>query len=943
MIGTIPNSIKIKFKPSPPAGYVTNIQIRIDEKANTKTSHLEIDGVIMDATMASGGVETGVFITYNDIPSNVSECTFIFTPVRVNILDYYIWYNKGTAVINANSCVSDIAVCQVPTFGTMRAYNVIKEKITSGPQKAMLNATNSISILGETGFLGVEISESLSPGIKYLEFDITDGVNTVLDPVSWPGSLEVVNLRNLSKSIDLSKFTYLTLNSLLYTMNNTLNVLPNYCTIYALGTEAGALVDTTTQHFNMYTGRGWKFEKSLYASYIKFTLETTVDFYVTLTAANLVDASVSLLNSSNRPIVHTFSNGKYSISANANEKVIYVVPKSDINITSIVYKDTTVSDIEIVGIPKLQSIKIDAVGTQIINSSIKSFMLSGDTSIASFYFMFGNCPKLTKVSKINTSKATDTGYMFANTGIITAPEMDLRNVLNSAHMFDGCAALTMMPSTIDVSNSLNTSYMFANCGSLITISSINVPKSTDTSYMFFLCKALVTLSITTLETLNAEYMFYGCNKLASALQLGTAKAKNTRYMFNQCEAIENVSLSVVASTDTSYMFSYCGSLVTISTLNCVNSLNTEYMFYSCTKLVTVNLTSIIKAINTSYMFANATLLASISGLITPAVRNMQYMFYTCGPHLRINDYTKFVNTSLLIDSTDSITNMSYQMFWNCDIIKPSWPTGKWSSNGTFIRSTIVDDNLFRYSKNEEMAIFDRSPIPPPSNITSKDISIFHDGAVLLWYVESTQTQYWYSASTEVYCYNTDNFFYNCRNLKTLDSTKFFNTSAVTSMYGMFEHCADLNLLNLSNFNTSAVTHMGNMFSSCWNLESLDISNFDTRNVQFMGGMFASSGIVSLDLSNFHTNRLENAINMFYNADMMEFLDISNFDTTISYIEKDFSGMFNHTLSLTHIVYGDKFIYTADTTILTNNMFFDCDANLPNWNGTWDEEGTFHPA
>lgn len=682
-IGTIPNSIKIKFKPSPPAGYVTNIQIRIDEKANTKTSHLEIDGVIMDAVMASGGVGTGVFITYNNIPNNASECTFIDTPVRVDILDYYIWYSKGTDIINANSCVSDIAVCQVPTLGTMRAYNVIKEKITNGPQKAMLNATNSISILGETRFLGVEITESLSPGIKYLEFDITDEVNTVLDPVSWPGSLEVVNLRNLSKSIDLSKFTYLTLNSLLYTMNNTVNVLPNYCTIYALGTEAGALVDITTQHFNMYTGRGWKFEKSLYASYIKFTLETAVDFYITLTAVNLVDSSISLMNASNRPIAHTFSNGKYTISASTNEKVIYIVPKSGINITSIVYKDTTVSDIEIVGIPKLQSIKIDAVGTQIINNTIKSFMLSGDTSITSFYFMFANCPKLTKVSKINTSKATNTGYMFANTGIIIAPEMDLRNVLNSAHMFDGCAALTTVQPVIDVSNSLDTSYMFANCGSLFNIT-INARKSATTQYMFFLCKAATVVNVSTLETLYTAYMFYGCTKLMRLEALDIRKSTGTEYMFSGCESIEIISVDIPSSRNTEHMFSYCGNLKTISTLNCSASSSGKYMFYSCTDLLEVNLRASYMN-DTSYMFANCWSLRSLVAFDTRLVFRMQYMFYGCGDGgLLVMRDCNIVNTSLEFNKEDNTTNGSYQMFWNTRIPKPSWTNGTWTTNGTFI-------------------------------------------------------------------------------------------------------------------------------------------------------------------------------------------------------------------------------------------------------------------
>ena len=95
------------------------------------------------------------------------------------------------------------------------------------------------------------------------------------------------------------------------------------------------------------------------------------------------------------------------------------------------------------------------------------------------------------------------------------------------------------------------------------------------------------------------------------------------------------------------------------------------------------------------------------------------------------------------------------------------------------------------------------------------------------------------------------------------SFKGSNTSKVTSMFSMFQICASLTSLDVSNFDTSNVTDMGLMFGYCRGLTSLDVSNFDTSKVTDMNSMFRGcSGLTSLDLSGWDMSNVTHTDSMF---------------------------------------------------------------------------------
>ena len=81
------------------------------------------------------------------------------------------------------------------------------------------------------------------------------------------------------------------------------------------------------------------------------------------------------------------------------------------------------------------------------------------------------------------------------------------------------------------------------------------------------------------------------------------------------------------------------------------------------------------------------------------------------------------------------------------------------------------------------------------------------------------------------------FFNECSNIISLDFSN-FNTSNITNMSFMFNHCHKLKeIKGINKFNTNKVIAMNSMFQLCKELEYLDLTNFDTSHVTNMSFMF----------------------------------------------------------------------------------------------------------
>ena len=158
------------------------------------------------------------------------------------------------------------------------------------------------------------------------------------------------------------------------------------------------------------------------------------------------------------------------------------------------------------------------------------------------------------------------------------------------------------------------------------------------------------------------------------------------------------------------------------------------------------------------------------------------------------------------------------------------------------------------------------------------------------------------------------------NLKTIKFGNCFDTANVTNMHGMFQNCARLTSLDLSDFDTSNVTDMGGMFNYCASLTSLDLAGFDTSNVTDMGWMFnGCKSLTSLDLANFDTSSVTDMDWMFTDCWSLTGLDLASFDTS-NVIDMD--AMFGGCKRLTTLD-----LSGFDTSNVTNmySMFSGCES------------------
>ena len=168
------------------------------------------------------------------------------------------------------------------------------------------------------------------------------------------------------------------------------------------------------------------------------------------------------------------------------------------------------------------------------------------------------------------------------------------------------------------------------------------------------------------------------------------------------------------------------------------------------------------------------------------------------------------------------------------------------------------------------------------------------------------------------------------NLISINFNNNFNTSNVTSMYNMFNHCTALTTLDLSSFNIVNVTSMSGMFYACESLISLNLSNFNTTNVKNMGMMFCNcTSLTNLDFSSFNTLKLENLGGMFSYCSSLNTVNLNNFNTTNVVI---MSSWFENCTSLTNLDLSN--LNTKNVTSMYS-MFKNCSSltslNLSNFN------------
>lgn len=106
----------------------------------------------------------------------------------------------------------------------------------------------------------------------------------------------------------------------------------------------------------------------------------------------------------------------------------------------------------------------------------------------------------------------------------------------------------------------------------------------------------------------------------------------------------------------------------------------------------------------------------------------------------------------------------------------------------------------------------------------------------------------------------------------------FDTSKVTSFFGMFENCKELITVDTSNWNTSNVINTSWMFSECNKLQSVDVSKWDVSKVENLEATFNRCYVLStIDVSNWNVSSCKNFNKLFNQCSALELLDVSKWD------------------------------------------------------------------
>ena len=418
-------------------------------------------------------------------------------------------------------------------------------------------------------------------------------------------------------------------------------------------------------------------------------------------------------------------------------------------------------------------------------------------------------------------------------------------------------------------------------------------------------------------------------------RLNTSCVTNMACMFYGCSGLSSLDLSGFNTqnvTDMTSMFSMCSSLksLDLNKFDTQNVTSMSQMFYEC---------------GLEYL--------DLSSFDTHSVSDMSGMFACCR-HLTSIDISSF--------NIQNVTDMSI-MFNECDALSSIYCNDDWSANennfdsggmfscctqlvggagttfdwehtdATYARPDSPETPGYFTMKEEAYAVFNEEEATMTfyydTNKKSREGRIYSGSYETMWgdkypdWFEDAvdivttvnfdssfadyrpaKTAYWFFTFKAlkhingIENLNTENvndmnhMFDHCEQIEHLDLSH-FNTANVTNMEGMFFNCYQLQTVDLSSFNTFSVTNMKSMFEQCSSLTSLDVSSFDTRNVTTMASMFAlykleetspyvygmvpSRKLLSLDVSHFNTQNVSEMQMMFYGCGGLDVLDFSSFD------------------------------------------------------------------
>jgi surface protein len=447
---------------------------------------------------------------------------------------------------------------------------------------------------------------------------------------------------------------------------------------------------------------------------------------------------------------------------------------------------------------------------------------------------------LRELVKLNTSNITSMDSMFSNCEKLTTLDLsnwDTRNITSMDHMFSSCYNLTSLDiSNFDTSNITIIYYMFHTCSKLHTLHLDNCSNDTISK--------IITSSGFPTNVVDGVIRTIYCKESEAA---GLTPPTNWvfSYITEEEPPVENIPLYVPGE------FQENTEITEVRTMVDESHDDLSYMFYDCTNLVSVNTEDwgTSNVINMTSMFSGCTSLTqlNLSNFDTSNLSNMDSMFYCC---------TSLTTLDLSNWDTTSIFSLDWDMrdmFYNCSKLHTLRLDN--CSNDTinniitshnFPTNTIEGQVRTIYCKEENAA-----GLTPPKNWVFEYIEAepeIPDNTIVVYTVNDANK----TALTYVQPKAAD---WEETVIDNEDGT--YTVFATGSeLPGMLKFNGNTALVSVSYINTSAMTTVGGMFGNCTGLINLDLSNFDVNNIQVM----TSINSMLQGCTGLQTLRLENCTN-----------------------------------------------------------------------------------
>ena len=228
-----------------------------------------------------------------------------------------------------------------------------------------------------------------------------------------------------------------------------------------------------------------------------------------------------------------------------------------------------------------------------------------------------------------------------------------------------------------------------------------------------------------------------------------------------------------------------------------------------------------------------------------------------------NSFSNMTHCDLSKLDVSNTTSMQWT-FGNCKALTSLSTIKDWdTSNVTNLNCVFL--NCKELTAVNELSSWDVSNVTKMSNMFYGCSSLASVGDLSNWDTSKVTSM--------------SGMFDDCSSLTDLSSIASWNVSKVTSMSSMFDDCSKLPNLDLSGWNPASITDTGisQMFDGCSSLASIKgISSWDTSNITTMYGMFWNCReLVSLDLSGWDCSKVTSTSVMFTNCRKLQEITVGD--------------------------------------------------------------------